>query len=120
MEIAENPEKRSRIRIKVQLRVYCGLHHVKLLTGYSVDFSPGGLFLATTGTFEMDEIVELRLTVPGEEKNFVTCNARVAWLNQEGSQVKQDYPVGAGLQFLDLAPENLASIVSCLELEPVW
>ena len=120
MNTAENPERRSSVRIKVELRVYYGPLHSKLLTGYSVDLSAGGLFLSTKGPFEINDIVKLKFSLPGEEDEAVSCNARIAWINKEGDQLKLDYPTGAGLQFLDLAPENLASIESFLDVKEVW
>jgi len=116
----ENPERRSSIRIKVELRVYYGPHQTKLLTGYSVDLGAGGLFITTTCPFDVDDIVTLKFTVPGEEQKVVACKARVAWINQEGKQPKPGYPVGAGLQFVDMTPEDIASIVGYLEIEAVW
>ena len=63
--------------------------------------------------------VAMQLSVAGEKQKTVTCNARVAWINQEGNQPKPEYPVGAGLQFLDTVPEDMASIESCLALDTV-
>ena len=120
VNLAENSERRASIRIKVELRVYYGPHHSKLLTGYSVDLSAGGLFLSATGPFEVNDIVKLKFAVPGVEGDAVTCYARVAWINPGGNQAKPDYPVGAGLQFVELAPENLASIKGFLEVQAVW
>lgn len=115
-----NLERRSSIRIKVELRVYYGPHQSKLLTGYSVDLGAGGLFLSTTCPFDINDIVKLKFTVPGEEKETVDCNARVAWINQEGNQYKTEYPVGAGFEFVDLASKSIDSIVNFLEVEAVW
>jgi uncharacterized protein (TIGR02266 family) len=120
MNDVENSEKRSSTRIKVELRVYYGPHQSKLLTGFSVDLGAGGLFLSTTCPFDVDDIVKLKFNVPGEEGKVVACDARVAWINYEGNQLKPEYPVGAGLQFVDLATEDLTSIESYLEIEGVW
>jgi len=120
MNIAENPERRSSIRIKAELRVYYGPHHSNLLTGYTVNLSAGGLFLSATGPFEVNDIVKLKFNVPGREGEAVICSARIAWINQGGNQLKPDYPVGAGLEFIDLASENLASIVGFLEVQAAW
>lgn len=120
MSDSERPERRSSIRIKVELRVYYGPHLSKLLTGYSVDLGAGGLFISTTCPFEVNDIVKLKFNVPGEEEQAVNCNARIAWINRESSQPKPEYPVGAGLQFVDLAPEDFTSIVSYLEVVAAW
>jgi uncharacterized protein (TIGR02266 family) len=119
MNNLEDNERRSSIRIEVELRVYYGPHQSKLLTGYSVDLGAGGLFLSTTCPFDIDDIVKLKFTVPGEEKN-IACSARVAWINQDGNQRKPEYPEGAGLEFADIAPEDIDSIKSYLNIKAVW
>lgn len=120
MNNENNLERRSSIRIKVELRVYYGPHQSKLLTGYSVDLGAGGLFLSTTCPFDIDDIVKLKFTVPDDEDNIITCNARVAWINKETEQPKPDYPVGAGLQFVGLPPKDIATIVNYLEVKAAW
>ena len=120
MSTAKNPERRSSIRINVELRVYYGPHHSKLLTGYSVDLGAGGLFLSTTCPFDIDDIVRLKFTLPDGERSEVSCNARVAWINQEDQQLKPDYPVGAGLEFVGLPPGDIESIVNYLDVEATW
>ena len=104
----------------MELRVYYGPHQSKLITGYSVDLGAGGLFLSTTCPFDINDIVKLKFTVPDENEKAIACNARVAWINQEGNKPKPELPVGAGLQFVDLAAEDLASIESFLEIKTVW
>lgn len=116
----ENEERRSSIRIEVELRVYYGPHQSKLLTGYSVDLGAGGLFLSTTCPFDVDDIVKLKFTVPGEVEKTIACDARVAWINQEENQIKSNYPAGAGLEFVDIGPEDITSIKSYLNIKAVW
>jgi uncharacterized protein (TIGR02266 family) len=113
-------ERRSSVRLKAEMRVYYGDHQSKLLTGYSVDLSTGGVFLATTCPFEVDDNVKLKLSIPGQEEKSITCSARVAWINHEHSRLKPEYPSGVGLQFDDLASEDLCSIVNFLDVEAAW
>ena len=120
MNDTEYAERRSSIRIVVELRVYYGPHQSKLLTGYSIDLGTGGLFLCTACPFDIDDIVKLKFTIPEEEEKSISCNARVAWINQDGAQAKPEYPAGAGLQFVDIAPEDIASIKSFLQIKAVW
>lgn len=113
-------EKRASARIKVELRVYYGPHQSKLLTGYSVDIGAGGLFLSTTCPFDINDIVKLKFTVPGQVEKIIDCNARVAWINKEDRQLKPEYPEGAGLQFFEMESEDIASIEGFLEVEAKW
>ena len=116
----EAPERRSSVRLKAELRVYYGDHQSKLLTGYSIDLSTGGIFLGTTCPFDVDDIVRLRVYMPGEGEKSVSCDARVAWINHENKWLKPEYPTGVGLQFVDLTPENFSSIVGFIEIEATW
>jgi len=113
-------ESRSSVRLKAEIRVYYGEYQSKLLTGYSVDLSTGGVFLATTCPFDVDDIVKLKFSMPGESEKTVSCDARVAWINYEDKRLKSEYSTGVGLQFVGLAPEDLCSIVGVLEVEAAW
>ncbi len=113
-------ERRSSVRLKAEIRVYYGEYQSKLLTGYSVDLSPGGIFLVTTCPFDVDDIVKLKFSMPGEGEKTVSCDARVAWINSEEKRLKPEYSTGVGLQFVGLAPEDHGSIVELLEVEAVW
>ena len=115
-----SPERRSSLRVKAEIRIYYGEYQSKLLTGYSVDLSAGGIFLVTTCPFDIDDNVMVKLSLTGQEAKSVSCDARVAWINYEDNRLKPEYPAGVGLQFLNLAQENLSSIVGFLELEAVW
>jgi uncharacterized protein (TIGR02266 family) len=112
-------EKQSSVRLDAQLRIYFGDDQSKLLTGYSIDLNAGGIFLATTCPFAVDDIVTLQFSIPGSDEK-VACKARVAWINSESNRLKPQYPTGVGLQFIGLTEENLQSILSCLELEAAW
>jgi Tfp pilus assembly protein PilZ len=103
-------ERRSNVRIKVVIRVSYGVNQSKLLTGDSVDLSAGGIFLTTTCPFDVDDNVKLNFFLLGQEENAVSCDARVAWINHDDRPVKAEYPTGAGLQFIGLAPEDLHQI----------
>jgi Tfp pilus assembly protein PilZ len=117
---AVTPEKRSSVLLKAEIRVYYGDYQSKLLTGYSVDLSPGGIFLVTTCPFDVDDIVKLKFSMPGEGGKTVSCDARVAWINYEDKRLKPEYSTGVGLQFVGLAPEDHCSIVGGLEVEAAW
>lgn len=103
-------ERRSCVRLRADVRVYYSALQSKLLSSYSVDFSTGGVFLTTDYPFEVDDNLTVKLSIPSQEDNSVSCKARVAWVNNETSRCKPEYPLGVGLQFIDLAPEDLHSI----------
>ena len=112
-------ERRACLRIKADARVYYDALQSKLLSSYSVDFSTGGVYLTTDYPFDVDDHITIKFSLPGLELDCVSCEARVAWVNNETNRCKPDYPLGVGLQFINLAPEDLHSISSFLELEAV-
>ena len=114
------PERRSSVRINAEIRVYYGACTSKLLTGYSIDLNTNGIFLVTTCPFDVDDNVKLKLFIPFQEEIIVSCVARVAWINHENKPPKPEYPTGVGLQFVDLAPEDLCVIEGFLEVEAAW
>jgi uncharacterized protein (TIGR02266 family) len=107
-------------RLKSEMRVYYGPSPQTVLSHFSADFSTGGLYLKTNIPLGIDDDLMLTFSLPGQEKKSVSCGARVAWVNQEESPLKPELPSGVGVQFIDLAPEDLASIASCLDIEAVW
>lgn len=116
MPVTENTRK----RLKSEMRVFYGASLKDVLSDFSVDLSTGGLFIETKTPLKVDGNLKLMFSFPGHEEKAISCDARVAWINQGGSPLKSEFPDGVGVQFLDLAPEDLASIASFLELEPVW
>lgn len=111
------PERRSSVRINAEIRLYYGVCASKLIIGYSIDLNTNGIFLVTTCPFDVDDNVKLKLFIPGQEERVVSCDARVAWINHENKPPKPEYPAGAGLQFVNLAPEDLCVIKGFLEVE---
>jgi uncharacterized protein (TIGR02266 family) len=117
-----NPEipktESTRECMKAELRVYYGPSQKRVLYGFSVDMSSGGLFLKTETPFSVNEQVMLSFTLPDVNK-VVNCSAKVAWVNLEDGPSKPELPTGIGLQFLDLSTEYLMSIQSLLKHDGV-
>jgi uncharacterized protein (TIGR02266 family) len=107
-------------RLKSEMRVYYGTPPQTVLSDFSVDFSTGGLYLKTKMPLGIDDDLMLTFSLPGQDEKAVSCGARVAWVNREENPLKPELPSGVGVQFVDLAPEDLASIASCLEIESIW
>jgi len=76
-------------------------------TNYSVNLSPGGLFLATDEILPVDTSLSLQVTFPDSSKSL-TCRGRVAWLNHsEDGRKKPHLPNGMGIEFSQLKNEQL-------------
>jgi Tfp pilus assembly protein PilZ len=55
--------------------------------------------------------------------NVITCNTRVAWINEPGELKKPSLPPGMGIQFLDLSLDDMHAIRAFIEkggLVPTW
>ena len=107
-------------RLKSEMRVYYGAPPQTVLSDFSVDLSTCGLYLKTKMPLGIDDDLMLIFSLPGQDEKAVSCSARVAWINREKNPLKSELPSGLGVQFVDLAPEDLASIASCLEIESIW
>jgi uncharacterized protein (TIGR02266 family) len=108
----------SRKSLQAELRVYYGPSQKRVLYGFSVDMSSGGLFLKTETSFSVNDKVLLSFTLPDADK-VINCSAKVAWVNSQDEPKKPDLPPGVGLQFLDLSTEYLMSIQSLLKHDGV-
>ena len=114
--------ERSGKRLKSELCVYYGPNQQTILSGFSVDLSAGGLFLQTEYPLSVADKLILIFSLPGHEK-AVSCQARVAWLNSDRASNENNYPVGAGVQFVDLSLEEVLAIADFVEnyqIEASW
>lgn len=116
------PSESSTKRLKSEMRVFYGPSRDTVLFGFSVDISTGGLFLETDSKLQQDENLVLRFTLP-EQGQTVSCNARVAWVNEAENPRKPELPPGVGVQFVDLSLDAMKAIKRFLqynEIEPKW
>jgi len=94
-------------RVPTQVPVQFSRQRGDVKTNYSVNLSPGGVFLATDDILPVDTLLALRLNFPEKSKS-ITCRGRVAWLNQPGTESKKPHlPTGMGIQFSQLKNDQL-------------
>jgi uncharacterized protein (TIGR02266 family) len=87
-----------------------------------VNLSVGGIFIETRELLPPGEIVSLAFTLP-EGPREIFCSGRVAWVNSPGKLAKPRLPFGVGVQFVDLAPDDMEAIsehVKGESLAPRW
>jgi uncharacterized protein (TIGR02266 family) len=109
-------------RLRSEMRVFYGASHESLLSGFSVDLSTGGLFLKTDSPLDLDESLILRFKL-SDDSRVVSCQARVAWVNEKDNPRKPELPAGVGVQFVDMTFESMKMIKRFLEhniIEPKW
>ena len=94
---------------------YKPLHEI-LLSGLSSNLSVGGLYLRTKLPLDIDDTLMLSFSLPCKEQEIsISCHARVAWTNFDLSRRKLGYVSGVGLQFLDLAHEDLSTLAKFID-----
>jgi uncharacterized protein (TIGR02266 family) len=104
--------QRADVRVPLKMEVKYGSG--QLLTGYSVDLSAGGLFLATEHLLSIDASLSLKFYLP-DQVQPICCLGSVAWLNSPESPCDQALPIGMGIRFLNLAIEDMSQIRELLQ-----
>lgn len=100
-------------RISFSLPVTCRTER-KEVSGTTADISVGGLYLAIEQGVQREESVEIAITIPGGGAP-VRARGRVAWLNNADGRVKLRFPAGFGVEFMDIAPEDLEQVREFVE-----
>ncbi len=93
-------------RVATRLPVEFGMNGNDLKTNYSVNLSPGGLFVATDTVMPVDTPLALRVQFSDKGRSL-SCRGRVAWLNHPDGKKKPHLPTGMGIEFSQLANEQL-------------
>ncbi len=96
-------------RVAVRLPVSYSLGAAGPKREFSVNLSTGGTFIEARRTLPVDTPLMVSFTLPDTDTD-IRCTARVAWLNGPIQRSTPLLPVGMGLQFLDLSPDQTAMI----------
>ena len=114
--------KKTVPRYKARIAIYNGPNQQMLLTNYSVNMSMRGVFVETDDILPVNSLLMVRFSLP-DNYSIITCNARVAWTNEEIHLRKYSIPPGMGLHFLDLSLDNMYAIRDYLnngDHVPTW
>ncbi|RNC73262.1 MAG: response regulator [Desulfuromonadales bacterium] len=84
------------------------------VAGTTADISIGGLYMAVDKTLERDAGIELSFTLPGTSQP-IKATGRVAWLNAPEARLKPRLPVGFGIEFVEIANEDLEVVRAFVE-----
>lgn len=122
MKSTDKRESRSDPGFKARIAVFSGPDLQMLLSGYSVNLSTGGLFMETADILPLDTPLKVQFKLPDYD-DFVTCKARVAWVNESEQVSGFSLSPGMGLQFVDLSLNDMHLIRDYLnngDLVPTW
>lgn len=73
------------------------------LQGHCIDLSSGGMFLDCPPAACKGERLGLRFCLPDEHRTPVELHGRIAWVNASGAIIKPDYPLGYGVEFVNIS-----------------
>lgn len=78
------------------------------LYGHCIDVSSGGMFLDCRPTAVKDEILMLKFALPDAPLTPIELRGRIAWVNSRDAIIKPNYPLGYGVEFVDI-PEAVGT-----------
>ncbi len=86
------------------------LCRARRMQGRCIDVSSGGMFLDCQPIAQKGETLILKFCLPDERRTPVEINGRIAWANTDEEIIKPDYPLGYGVEFVDI-PDDLGAIL---------
>jgi len=85
------------------------------LTGFSYDVSPGGIFVRSLTPLPAGTAVEMRVKITARTP-VPSCFGTVMWANQYRLRTSFSYPVGMGIHFTHLEPEQQAEVQKLVKM----
>lgn len=70
--------------------------------GRCIDVSSGGMFLECQPSAKKGEPLLLQFSLPDAQRTAIEVHGRIAWINSRDEIVKEDYPLGYGVEFVDI------------------
>lgn len=83
------------------------------LEGRCIDVSSGGMFLECLPTATKGEKLMVKFSLPDEHQTPVELTGRIAWANTTDVTIKPDYPLGYGIEFIDIPEAVGANLRRC-------
>ena len=102
LDVHERKEPRYASHIKIRF----GEQRDMLLSDYTVNINTGGLFVSSPNLLPVGTQLFVEFSLPRVDK-AVSCQARVAWVNEGMPPLKRDLPIGMGLGFVGITLEEM-------------
>lgn len=83
------------------------------LRGRCIDVSSGGMFLDCQPTAQKGERLLLKFSLPDKQQTPVEINGRIAWANSQEETIKEHYPLGYGVEFVDISDSVGTALRRC-------
>lgn len=86
----------------------------RTMSGTSSDISLNGMYVAIDDDIEEGSPIELTFSLPENRSMTIEVRGRVAWVNNGKRRLKPVFPIGFGVEFLDVKPDGnlLQSLVA--------
>lgn len=78
----------------------------RAMSGTSSDISLNGMYVAIEDDIEEGSPVELTFSLPEHRSLTIEARGRVAWVNTGKRRLKPMFPIGFGVEFLDVKPND--------------
>jgi len=105
-------DKRVACHLKAKFRAY-GV----TLSGYILNLSQNGVYLATDHELELEAVVDLIFALPEPQGGIVQLRGHVAWLNTTKARQKQSLPQGFGVEFVSPSEETTRELARFIKGE---
>jgi len=108
--VRRDMRKHSRRPVELPVLVSDAANKVKAAIRFeSADVSPGGAFLCSDLLFEIGEVLNLNIELPGRK---IQARGRVVRVSRGTTP---DQPPGMGIEFVDLSPGDRAAVQAALD-----
>jgi CheY-like chemotaxis protein/Tfp pilus assembly protein PilZ len=105
---------RSSHRMASDVNAYIGVEAGESISALCLDLSTGGAFIKSRVVFPMGTSLRILLNPPEWEKS-IRCRGRIAWVNSPGKPVKPTFPMGFGVQFIEMGEDTEEEISQLLD-----
>lgn len=108
--VRRDMRKHSRRPVELPVLVSDAANKVKAAIRFeAADVSPGGAFLCSDLLFEIGEVLNLNIELPGRQ---IQARGRVVRVSRGSSP---DQPPGMGIEFVDLSPGDRAAVQAVID-----
>lgn len=107
-------------RYLARITIFYGLDPEELLSDYSINISPGGVFIETGRILPEGTVMTVKFNLPDSD-TLIYTHARVAWVNDPYNLKKPSLPPGMGIQFLSSGNHHvIRDFLEKSHLVPTW
>ena len=113
-KVAENIQNvRASERFDLEVKVDLESDH-NFYTGLTQNISSGGVFIATHHLRRIGDLITLKFTLPGSDKQ-IAGETEVRWIRENSALMRAEGGTGMGVRFINLSAEAKAVVDSFVQ-----